>query len=119
VARTQAYNVDKRRRFDELLSKGWVTIHFDARKSGVRLPARLLTNPDSILQYGRDMPRPISDLTTTDQGVTATLSFSGAPQPTHVPWPAVFYIGDRQGKGRWYLDEVPPEVKARTEKKGK
>lgn len=41
------------------------------------------------LEYGLDMAKPIPDLTLTDKGIRATLSFSGAPYHTFVPWAAV------------------------------
>jgi len=109
-AKARAYAKEKHLRFDDLLRRGWVTIHLDSRRPGVTLPARFMGEPDFRLQYGRDMPRPIPDLATSDEGVTATLSFDGQPQPTHVPWRAVFLITDRQGRGRWYREDNPPEV---------
>jgi hypothetical protein len=109
-AKTRAYAREKHMRFDDLLQRGWVTIHLDSRRPGVRLPERFMGAPDFRLQYGRDMPRPIPDLATSDEGVTATLSFDGQAQPTHVPWRAVFLITDRQGRGRWYREDTPPEV---------
>jgi hypothetical protein len=107
---------EKRRRFDELLKKDWVTIHLDPRRAGVKLPAQLQLTGDCVLQYGQDMPRPILDLKTTDVGITATLSFSDQPTPTFVPWAAVFWIGDRHGKGHWYREDTPPEVRRVMEK---
>jgi hypothetical protein len=109
-ARARAHAKEKRLRFDDLLQRGWVTIHLDSRRPGVKLPAEFMGAADFRLQYGRDMPRPIPDLATTDEGVTATLSFDGQQEPTHVPWQAVFLITDRQGRGRWYRDDTPPEV---------
>lgn len=41
------------------------------------------------LEYGLDMPVPITDLEITDKGVKATLSFNREPQLTFVPWDAV------------------------------
>ena len=41
------------------------------------------------LEYGLDMPVPITDLEVTDAGVKATLSFSREPFTTFVPWAAV------------------------------
>lgn len=41
------------------------------------------------LEYGLDMPIPISDLVVNNEGVAATLSFSREPFKTYVPWHAV------------------------------
>jgi hypothetical protein len=109
-AKAAAHAKEKHLRFDDLLARGWVTVHLDSRRPGVRLPERFMGAPDFRLQYGRDMPRPIPDLATTDEGVTATLSFDGQPQPTHVPWTAVFLITDRKGRGRWYREDTPAEA---------
>jgi hypothetical protein len=42
-----------------------------------------------VLEYGLDMPVPIDDLRTTDEGVFATLSFDRSPFSTFVPWESV------------------------------
>jgi hypothetical protein len=109
-AKAAAHAKEKRMRFDDLLQRGWVTIHLDSRRPGVKLPERFMGAADFRLQYGRDMPRPIPDLATSDEGVTATLSFDGQPEPTHVPWNAVYLITDRKGRGRWYREDTPAEV---------
>jgi hypothetical protein len=115
-AKTLAYAKEKHLRFDDLLEKDWVTIHLDSRRPGVKLPRQFMGEPDFRLQYGKGMPRPIRDLFTTDEGITATLSFDGQPQLTHVPWSAVFLITDRNGRGRWYREDTPAEVAATMEK---
>lgn len=114
-AKALAHAKEKRLRFDDLLQRGWVTIHLDSRRPGVKLPDRFMGEVDFRLQYGRDMPRPIPDLVSNDEGVSATLSFDGEPQPTHVPWSAVFLITDRKGQGRWYREDTPPEALSRLE----
>ena len=44
------------------------------------------------LEYGLDLPVPIDDIRITDDGVSATLSFSRHPYQTHVPWEAMLSI---------------------------
>jgi Stringent starvation protein B len=105
----------KRVLFEEAMKRGWVLIHLDARRPGVKLPASFLGHSDFVLEYGHDMPRPIPDLSVTDEGIGATLSFDGQPHATHVPWTAVFSIGPRKGKSKWYREDTPPEVRARWE----
>jgi hypothetical protein len=45
-----------------------------------------------VLSYGLDMPVPIPDLTVTDAGISATLSFSRESHATFVPWESVVGI---------------------------
>jgi hypothetical protein len=54
-----------------------------------------------VLEYGLDMPVPISDLKVTEAGVSATLSFSREPFATFVPWAAVLGFSGK--------DKRPPE----------
>jgi hypothetical protein len=78
------------------------------------VPEAFRRQPQLILQYGLDMPVPIPDLDVTDEGVTATLSFSRSPHKTHVPWSAVFLVGLTDGqellKAETYQEDVPPGV---------
>jgi stringent starvation protein B len=114
-AQNLAHAREKRLRFDGLYYKeGSVTIHLDARRAGVKLPARYLTEPNFVLQYARHMPnKPISDFRTTDRDVTATFTFDGQAHATSIPWSAVYVIADRTGSGRWYREDTPPESWAR------
>ena len=56
------------------------------------------------LEYGLDMPLPIDDLRITDEGISATLSFSRIPFQTYVPWEAVVSI-----EGLRAVEPEPPE----------
>jgi len=61
----------------------------------VILPEYLMTEPwiareTAIhLEYGLDMPVPIADLSITDKGIAATLSFNREPCYTFIPWDAI------------------------------
>jgi stringent starvation protein B len=66
----------KRQAFQTLLRDGWTSLHLDARRSGVIVPASLRLEAHLVLQYGHDLPIPILDLEVDDYGVRATLSFS-------------------------------------------
>jgi stringent starvation protein B len=100
----------KRDAFVAFLREGWVSLHLDARRSGVVVPPSFGTEPHLVLQYGRNMPIPIPDLEVTDDGVTATLSFSRAPHRTHVPWSSVYVVACTDGRGILYYEDVPQEV---------
>jgi stringent starvation protein B len=100
----------KREAFLAFLREGWVSLHLDARRSGVAVPDSFAAEPHLVLQYGRNMPIPIPDLDVTDQGVSATLSFSRTPCLTHVPWSAVYVVACTDGRGILYYEDVPQEV---------
>jgi stringent starvation protein B len=100
----------KKDAFVAFLEDGWVWVHFDARRPGVQIPAGFGDNPRLVLQYGYDMPVPIPDLTVEDDGIRATLSFNRVPQPTFVPWSAVYILACTDGRGVVYLEDVPEEV---------
>ncbi len=96
--------------FLSLLGQGWVSLHLDARCSGVVVPAPFAGEPHLVLQYGRDMPIPIPDLEVTEAGVSATLSFSRVPHRTYVPWSAVYVISCTDASGVLYREDLPPEL---------
>jgi stringent starvation protein B len=100
----------KRDAFTAFLREGWVSLHLDARRAGVVVPPSFGTEPHLVLQYGRNMPIPIPDLEVTDEGVSATLSFSRAPHRTHVPWSSVYVVACTDGRGILYYEDVPQEV---------
>jgi stringent starvation protein B len=100
----------KRDAFTAFLREGWVSLHLDARRSGVAVPPTFATEPHLVLQYGRNMPIPIPDLEVTEDGVSATLSFSRAPHRTHIPWSSVYVVACTDGRGILYYEDVPQEV---------
>jgi stringent starvation protein B len=100
----------KRDAFTAFLAEGWVSVHLDARRPGVRVPDDLAGNRHLVLQYGRNMPIPIPDLVVGDQGVTATLSFSRVPHETYVPWSAVYIVACTDGRGILYDEDVPRDL---------
>jgi stringent starvation protein B len=104
----------KRDAFTAFLREGWVSLHLDARRAGVVVPPTFATEPHLVLQYGRNMPIPIPDLEITDDGVSATLSFSRAPHRTHVPWSSVYVVACTDGRGILYYEDVPQEVSLMT-----
>jgi stringent starvation protein B len=93
-----------------LLREGWTSLHLDARRPGVIVPAHLRNEAHLVLQYGHDLPIAIPDLEVDDYGVRATLSFSRTPQLTVVPWSAVYVVACDDGRGVLYHEEVPEDV---------
>jgi stringent starvation protein B len=92
------------------LGEGWVSVHLDARRDGVRLPADLTDTRHLVLQYGRDMPIPIPDLVVGEDGIHATLSFSRTPHQTFIPWTAIYIVSCTDGRGILYYEDVPEDV---------
>jgi len=96
--------------FLALLREGWTSLHLDARRSGVIVPAHLRGEAHLVLQYGHDLPISIPDLEVDDYGVRATLSFSRLPQLTVVPWSAVYVVACDDGRGVLHQEDVPEDV---------
>jgi stringent starvation protein B len=100
----------KRDAFLAFYGEGWVSVHLDARRSGVKVPDEFTRNGHLVLQYGRDMPVAIPDLAVDDDGIRATLSFSRTPHSTFVPWSAVYIVACTDGRGILYYEDVPEDV---------
>jgi stringent starvation protein B len=100
----------KHQAFLALLQEGWTSLHLDARRDGVVVPPHLKGEAHLVLQYGNDLPIPITDLTVDEEGVRATLSFSRTPQQTIVPWSAVYVIATDDGRGVLYNEDIPSDV---------
>ncbi len=100
----------KRAAFLDLLREGWASLHLDARCPGVVVPAPFSSEGHLVLQYGRAMPIPITDLEVTDAGVSATLSFSRVPHRTYVPWDAVYAVTCTNGCAVLYHEDMPADT---------
>jgi len=100
----------KQEAFLALLAEGWTSLHLDARREGVIVPAHLKSESHLVLQYGHDLPIPIVDLQVNEHGVSATLSFARSPSPTLVPWSAVYVVTSADGRGVLYHEDIPGDV---------
>jgi stringent starvation protein B len=100
----------KQQAFLALLKEGWTSLHVDARRAGVIVPADFAAQAHLVLQYGYDLPIAIPDLRVDDRGVRATLSFSRTPQVTFVPWSAVYAVSCLDGRGVLYSEDIPTDV---------
>ena len=100
----------KRDAFLALLRAGWASLHLDARCAGVVVPAPFSSQAHLVLQYGRNMPIPITDLEVNEAGVSATLSFSRVSHRTYVPWHAVYAVTCTNGCGMIYHEDMPADV---------
>jgi stringent starvation protein B len=100
----------KQQAFLALLREGWTSLHLDARRPGVIVPAAFRREAHLVLQYGHDLPIPIPDLEVDDYGVRATLSFSRTAHLTVIPWSAVYVVACDDGRGVLYSEDVPEDV---------
>ncbi len=69
-----------------------VDILFDARRAECAVPDHLRAAGGKSFKYSRAFSPPIPDLLATDEGISATLTFNGAPFKTFVPWSAVAFM---------------------------
>lgn len=81
--------VTMREAFEHLLCRGGVRVALHGRAAGVELPEQIRDLDPLVLEYGLDLPTPIPDIEASDDGISATLSFSRTPYKTFIPWDAV------------------------------
>ena len=72
--------------FADFLQEGSVFVYV-VPSPGLMLPKGLAYPVP--LEYGHDMPNPIPDLSWSERGIHATLSFGASPRETFVPWRSV------------------------------
>lgn len=104
---------DKRRTIEQLLSRGAVLIHVDARRSDVIVPARFCSDPSLVLRFGYTLTPPIRDLTVDDETISGTLTFGGSPFHVVLSWPAVYAaMVEGEQRGTVWPEDVPDDVLA-------
>jgi stringent starvation protein B len=102
---------DKRLVIDELLGKGPVLIHLDARRSDVAVPERFRGEAKLVLRFGHGLTPPIPDLTVDAHGVSATLTFGGSPFRCVLPWAAIYAaVADGEQRGMVWPDDIPEDL---------
>lgn len=102
---------DKRAVIDDLLGKGPVLIHCDARRSDVAVPDRFRTEAKLVLRFGHGLSPPIPDLTVDEHGVSATLTFGGTPFRCVLPWAAIYAaVADGEQRGMVWPDDIPEDL---------
>lgn len=95
---------------EQLLMRGSVFIHLDARQENVVCPGWLKPRPQLVLQVGYSMPIPIFDLLVDEEGISGTLSFSQCPVKCVLPWDAIYALVGEDGNGQIWADSMPAEV---------
>ena len=96
----------KQRAIEELLEKGPVLLHVDARYAGVAVPERLRSDPRLVLRFGYRLTPPIADLSIAAAGVAGTLTFNGRRFPCGLPGRSIYaaMIAGEQMGGVWPED---------------
>jgi len=102
---------DKRLAVEELLERGAVLIHVDARRDDVVVPPRLRGDPRLVLRFGYRLQPAIVDLAVDDDGIAGTLTFGGMPFYCRLRWPAVYAaIVDGEQRGTVWPEDIPDVV---------
>lgn len=102
---------DKRRTLEELLSRGPVLVHVDARRGEVQVPSRFRADPSLVLRFGYQLSPAITDLTIDDEAVAGTLTFAGQPFRCVLPWTAVYAaMVEGEQRGTVWPEDVPEDV---------
>ena len=102
---------DKRRTLEQLLTRGPVLVHVDARRAEVSVPARFRADPSLVLRFGFNLSPAIGDLTVDDDAIAGTLTFAGAPFRCILPWTAVYAaMVEGEQRGTVWPEDVPEDV---------
>jgi stringent starvation protein B len=101
----------KRPFVDELLERGPVLVHIDARRDEADVPERFRGDPKLVLRFGYGLSPAITDLEVDDEGISGTLTFGGVPHHCVLRWPAVYAaVSEVDQRGMVWPDDVPPVV---------
>jgi len=101
----------KREFVEDLLGRGAVLLHIDARTDGAQVPEHLRGDPKLVLRFGHGLAPAIRDLEVDDEGVSGTLTFGGAPFHCMLPWNAVYAaVSEADQQAMVWPDDVPSTV---------
>lgn len=102
---------DKRRTLEQLLARGPVLVHVDARRAEVAVPSRFRADPSLVLRFGYNLSPAIGDLVVDDDAIAGTLTFSGQPFRCILPWTAVYAaMVEGEQRGTVWPEDVPEDV---------
>lgn len=95
----------------ELLERGPILVHVDARAEDVAVPLRLKRDPKLVLRFGYGLSPAIPDLTVDDQSLSGTLTFGGVPHLCVLPWTAIYaVVSEADQQGMVWPQDVPAVV---------
>jgi len=99
----------KRELLDMLLGDGMVMLHLDATHPGVMVPAR--HQGDLHLRLNLSLAFNLPDLEIDEDGVRASLSFSGSNVYCVMPWDAIFALTSHtRPMGYVWPEDLPREL---------
>ena len=102
---------DKRRTLEQLLARGPVLVHVDARRTEVAVPPRFRADPSLVLRFGYSLQPAIRDLSVDDDAIAGTLTFGGSPFHVVLPWTAVYAaMVEGEQRGTVWPEDVPEDV---------
>ncbi len=102
---------DKRSFVEELLERGPVLVHVDARRSDVAVPARFRGDPKLVLRFGYGLTPAIVDLALDSSGMSGTLTFTGVPFRCVLPWAAVYAaVVEGEQRGMVWPEDIPDVI---------
>jgi stringent starvation protein B len=102
---------DKRRTIEQLLARGPVLVHVDARRAEVSVPPRFRADASLVLRFGFTLSPAIPDLVVDDNGIQGTLTFAGQPFLCVLPWTAVYAaMVEGEQRGTVWPEDVPEDV---------
>lgn len=102
---------DKKRTLEQLLTRGPVLVHVDARRAEVSVPSRFRADPSLVLRFGYHLSPAIGDLTVDDEAIAGTLTFAGQPFRCILPWTAVYAaMVEGEQRGTVWPEDVPEDV---------
>lgn len=99
---------DKRASIEQLLERGPVLVHVDARRDDLQVPARFKGDPKLVLRFGYGLTPAIVDLLVDDTGISGTLTFAGVPFHVVLGWPAIYAaVVEGEQRGMVWPEDVP------------
>ncbi len=102
---------DKRRTLEQLLARGPVLVHVDARRAEVSVPPRFRADPSLVLRFGYGLTPAIGELVVDDEAIAGTLTFGGQPFRCILPWTAVYAaMVEGEQRGTVWPEDVPEDV---------
>jgi len=102
---------DKRRTLEQLLARGAVLVHADARRTEVQVPSKFRADASLVLRFGYSLDPAIPDLTVDEEGIGGTLEFSRVPFRVVLPWTAVYAaMVEGEQRGTVWPEDVPEDV---------
>ncbi len=99
---------DKRASIEQLLDRGPVLVHVDARRDDVIVPVRFRGDPKLVLRFGYGLTPAIVDLLVDDTGISGTLTFGGVPFHCILPWVGIYAaVVEGEQRGMVWPEDVP------------